>query len=94
MTQKRKVDQSKVGVIVSSVKVKNSGVRSDSNSGWNIRKARETDTAVLRYDRVAMLEAVLSIRERQQRFVRWIIVAVLMIAGIAVITAGILGWLS
>ncbi|MBC7965773.1 MAG: hypothetical protein H7Z17_07585 [Fuerstia sp.] len=77
---------------MSSVKLKNSGVRSNSNSGWNVKKGNETDTAVLRYDRVAMLEAVLSIRERQQKFVRWIIVALLLLVGVVAIAAGILGW--
>lgn len=49
---------------------------------------------MLRYDRVAMLEAVLSIRDRQQQFIRWAIVALLFLAGVVVIAAGILGWLS
>ena len=87
-----KIDQSKDGVIVSSVKSKNSGVRSNSNSDWSGKRIKETDTAVLRYDRVAMLEAVLSIRERQQNFVRWIIVALLLLVGFVAIAAGILGW--
>ena len=39
-----------------------------------------------------MLEAVLSIRERQQNFVRWIIVALLLLVGFVAIAAGILGW--
>lgn len=88
----RRVDQSKGGVIVSLVKSKNSSVESNSNSGWNVKHGMETDTAVLRYDRVAMLEAVLSIRDHQQRFIRWAIVALLFLAGAVVITAGILGW--
>ena len=61
---------------------------------WNVKHSKETDTAVLRYDRVAMLEAVLSIRDRQQQFIRWAIVALLFLAGVVVIAAGILGWLS
>ncbi len=79
---------------MSAVKSKNSGVRSNSNSGWNVKKIKETDTAVLRYDRVAMLEAVLSIRERQQKFVRWMIVVMLLTVGCVAIAAGILGWSS
>jgi len=89
-----RVDESKEGVIVSSVKPKNSSIGSNSNSGWNVRHGKETDTAVLRYDRVAMLEAVLSIRDRQQQFIRWTIVALLFLAGVVVIAAGIFGWLS
>ena len=69
-------------------------VEYNSNSGWNIKKRKETDTAVLRYDRVAMLEAVLSIRERQQKFVRWMIVVMLLTVGVVAIAAGIFGWSS
>ena len=64
----------------------------NGNSGWNVKKGQETDTSVLRYDRVAMLEAVLAIRERRQKFVRWIIVALLLLVGAVAIAAGIPGW--
>jgi hypothetical protein len=64
----------------------------NSVSGPNLKHGKETDTAVLRYDRVAMLEAVLSIRDRRQRSVRWAITALLFLAGVVVIAAGILGW--
>ncbi len=90
----RRVDQLKDGVIVITVKSKTSSVGSNSNSRRNVKHVKETDTAVLRYDRVAMLEAVLSIRDRQQQFIRWAIVALLFLAGVVVIAAGILGWLS
>jgi len=79
---------------VSSVIAKSSGVRSDSKSGWNVTQGKETDTAVLRYNRVAMLEAVLSIRDRRQQSIRRIVVCVLFLTGVVVMTAGILGWLS
>jgi hypothetical protein len=79
---------------VSSAIAKSSGVRSDSNSGWNVTQGKETDTAVLRYNRVAMLEAVLSIRDRRQQSIRRIVVCVLFLTGVVVMTAGILGWLS
>lgn len=81
----------KKGVVVSSATVKRTGVRSNSNSGWNVQQVRESDTAVLRYNRVAMLEAVLSIRDRQHRFVRRLSVIALMIAGGLLIAVGILG---
>lgn len=87
-------DQLKDGVLVNSAIAKSSGVRSDSNSGWSVAPGKETDTAVLRYNRVAMLEAVLSIRDRRQQFIRRIIVCILFLTGVVVTTAGILGWLS
>ncbi len=90
----RSVDQSEGGIFVSSVKSRNSSVESNSNSGWNVKHGKETDTAVLRYDPVAMLEAVLSLRDRHQQFIRWVIVVLLFLAGVVAIAAGILGWLS
>lgn len=39
-----------------------------------------------------MLEAVLSIRNRQQQIVRRLTVLTLLFAGVFVIAAGILGW--
>lgn len=74
--------------------VNKSGDRLDSNSGWNVKPGKETDTAVLRYNRVAMLETVLTIRERKRIVIRWTAAAILLLAGVVVITAGILGWLS
>ena len=63
-----------------------------SISGWNVEQGKESDTAVLRYNRVAMLEAVLSIRDRQQQFVRRMSEMILLLAGAFVIAAGIFGW--
>lgn len=79
---------------MSSVITKNSSVESNSNFGWSVKHGKEADTAVLRYDRVAMLEAVLSIRERQQQSIRWAIVALLFLAGVVAIAVGILVWSS
>jgi hypothetical protein len=66
----------------------------DSNSGWNLKSNKETDTAVLRYNRVAMLEAVLSIRDRRRNYIRWTAASILLLAGVLVIAGGIFGWLS
>ncbi|MDA1233115.1 MAG: hypothetical protein O2856_20310 [Planctomycetota bacterium] len=74
--------------------VNKSSDRLDSNSGWNVKPGKETDTAIVRYNRVAMLETILAIRERKRHFVRWTASAILLLAGVLVITAGILGWLS
>jgi small neutral amino acid transporter SnatA (MarC family) len=41
---------------------------------------------------VALVETVLTIRERQQQTVRRVIVAGLILMGLGVIGAGILGW--
>ena len=80
------------GVVVSTAATKSTRVRTNSNSGWNVQQVRESDTAVLRYNRVAMLEAVLSIRDRQHRFVRRLSVFTLLLAGVLLISVGILGW--
>ncbi len=68
--------------------------RTDSNSGWNTQAGKETDTAILRYNRVAMLEVVLSIKDRKRQAIQWTIAAILLMAGILVIAAGVFGWLS
>lgn len=44
------------------------------------------------YGRVAMVEAVLSIRNRQQRVMRRMVVAGLVVTGVAFILAGVSGW--
>ena len=44
------------------------------------------------YGRVAMVEAVLSIRNRQQRVTRRVVVAGLVVTGVAFILAGLSGW--
>ena len=80
------------GAIVNSTATQRIRGSASSNSGWNLEQVKESDTAVLRYNRVAMLEAVLSIRDRQQQFVRRISVLILLLAGAFVIAAGILGW--
>lgn len=68
--------------------------RLDANSGWNVKSGKETDTAILRHDRVAMLETVLTLRERKRHVIRWTEASILLLAGVLVINAGILGWLS
>ena len=78
--------------VVSSTVTDSSSIRTDSNSGWNLDPGRESDTAVLRYNRVAMLEAVLSIRDRQQQTIRRMAILTMLLAGGFVITAGVLGW--
>lgn len=71
-----------------------STIITDSNSGWNIEPRKETDTAVLRYNRVAMLEAVMSIQDRKRQLIQWAAAAILLLAGVLVIAAGVFGWLS
>ena len=71
-----------------------SPVNKDSNSGWNIEAGKETDTAILRYNRVAMLEAVMSIQDRKRQMIQWTAAAILLVAGVLVIAAGVFGWLS
>ncbi|MEJ7593078.1 MAG: hypothetical protein WKF77_16145 [Planctomycetaceae bacterium] len=78
---------------MSSVESRNPRGGSNSSSEWNVEHGKETETAVRSYNRVAMLEVVLSIRDRQQQLIRWIIVAMLFLAGVVVIGGGILGWL-
>lgn len=60
---------------------------------WPALDSADQDNSVARYGRVAMVEVVLSIRDRQQRVVRRIVVASLVLTGIAVIVAGFSGWL-
>ena len=71
-----------------------SKVSKESNSGWNIEAGKETDTAILRYNRVAMLEAVMSIQNRKRQMIQWTAATILLLAGVLVIAAGIFGWLS
>lgn len=59
-----------------------------SASGMHSRS--ESDSYAVRFNRVAMLEAVLSIRDRR-RMERRILVTVLTLLGVAAITAGLLG---
>ena len=69
-------------------------VGSDSASGQAVRAGKETDTAILRYNRVAMLEAVLSIRDRQNAATRRVaFAAILFLAGAITLAAGIFGWI-
>ncbi len=65
-----------------------------SNSGWNVEAGKETDMAILRYNRVAMLEAVMSIQDRKRQVNQWTAAAILLLAGILVIAAGVFGWLA
>ena len=52
----------------------------------------DSGSSAARYGRVAMVEAALSIRDRQQRVTRRLVVASLVLTGIAVIVAGLSGW--
>ena len=52
----------------------------------------DSGNSVARYGRVAMVEAALSIRDRQQRVTRRLVVASLVLTGVAVIVAGLSGW--
>lgn len=51
------------------------------------------DSTVARYNRVAVVETVLSIRNHQQRTVRRLLVASLVLIGLTVILGGVMGWL-
>ncbi len=92
MTRGFHSELSKRGIVVSSVATKRNRNSSISNSGWHAGHTKPSDTAVLRYNRVAMLEAVLSIRDRRRQFVRRACVITLSAAGGFVMVAGILGW--
>lgn len=85
---------SKVGVTMSTAGSQVTKSGTNSNSGWNAEAGKETDTAILRYNRVAMLEAVISIRDRKRQFLYWTAATILLLAGVLVIAAGIFGWLS
>ncbi len=73
-----------------SLKIANS---KSSASGWQFNEPKPGESTVSRYSRVAMVETVLSIRDQQHRTVRRLIVGTLLVVGVAVITAGIMGWL-
>jgi hypothetical protein len=64
-----------------------------SVTGWSFNEPKPGESTVARYSRVAMVETVLSIRDQQHRTVRRMIVGTLLLAGVAVIAAGIMGWL-
>jgi hypothetical protein len=51
------------------------------------------DSTIARYNRVAAVETVLSIRDRRQQTARRLIAATLVLLGMAGIAAGILGWI-
>lgn len=51
------------------------------------------ESTVARYHRIALLETVLSIRDRQERAVRRLFVGSLALIGVTVIVAGVMGWL-
>jgi hypothetical protein len=42
---------------------------------------------------VAVMETVLSIRSQQQRAVRRLLVAILVVTGVTIVAAGVMGWL-
>ena len=56
------------------------------------RHRSELDNSVARYTRVAMVETVLTIRDRQRQWYRTIAVAVLFSLGVLMTAAGFLGW--
>lgn len=60
---------------------------------WVPEERPDRDNSVARYNRVAMVEAVLSIRERRQRTARIFAASAFMLLGFGVLAAGILGWL-
>jgi hypothetical protein len=80
--------------MMSSVQSTASNMSRKTNSGWNVDAEKETDTAILRYNRVAMLEAVMSIRDRKRQIIQWTAAAILLLSGVLVIAAGVFGWLS
>ncbi|MFN9719840.1 MAG: hypothetical protein ACK58L_14160 [Planctomycetota bacterium] len=60
---------------------------------WGADERADRESSVARYSRVAMVEAVLSIRERRQRSARIFAASAFMVLGVVVLAAGILGWL-
>ena len=64
-----------------------------SSGSWSITSGAPGDSTVARYNRVAVVETVLSIRNQQQRAVRRLLVSLLVITGLTIITAGVMGWL-
>ena len=66
---------------------------SQSRSRPGLSEVRhDRDNSVARFSRVAMVETVLTIRERQQRSVRRAVVFGLILMGLGVIAAAVLGW--
>jgi len=64
-----------------------------SRSGIGLSEVRhDRDNSVARFSRVALVETVLTIRERQQQTMHRFIVVGLVLLGLGVIGAGILGW--
>jgi hypothetical protein len=69
-------------------------LESKSSAGsWSIKPSAPGDSTVARYNRVAVVETVLSIRTQQQRSVRRLLVAILAVTGLIIIAAGVMGWL-
>lgn len=69
-------------------------IKSGSRSSFFATQERaDRDNSVARYNRVAMVEAVLSIRDRRQRTARILAAGSFMLLGLAILTAGVLGWL-
>lgn len=69
-------------------------LESKSSAGsWSIKPSAPGDSTVARYNRVAVVETVLSIRTHQQRSVRRLLVAILAVTGLIIIAAGVMGWL-
>lgn len=69
-------------------------IKSGSRSAfWATEERSERDNSVARYNRVAMVEAVLSIRDRRQRTARIVAAGAFMLLGFGILVAGVLGWL-
>jgi hypothetical protein len=82
----------RTGVVVSSTAVKAQEPKSSVGS-WSIKSSAPGDSTVARYNRVAVMETVLSIRSQQQRAVRRLLVAILVVTGVTIVAAGVMGWL-
>jgi len=70
----------KAGVVVKSAVINSSGPKSRSRFGLS-EVRHDRDNSVARFSRVALVETVLTIRERQQRSVRRAVVASLILMG-------------
>jgi len=64
-----------------------------SHESWTLRQPLPGDSTIARYNRVAAVETVLNIRNQQQQTVRYFIVGVLVLTGLTVMVAGVMGWL-
>lgn len=82
----------RTGVFVKTVTEKTLSPKS-SHGSWSLRQPLPGDSTVARYSRVAVVETVMSIRNQQQRIIRRFVVGALVLTGLTVILAGVMGWL-